>query len=329
MAPRDDVSRVKALVGEQRFADAAPLLIRAADGGDVPAQATLAQWRIAGNIVRRDLAEARRLLASAGAKGDFDSALLHAYFLAAGVGGADDWAAAMATLEALAPRDARAADQLRLLAAMTLDPNGLPERPPPVRPLSTAPRAAACEGFMTAAECLYLRKALEPALQPSMVVDPKTGAMVPHPVRSSDAATFGVFAEDLVVNALNRRIAAVSGTRLEQGEPLQLLRYRPGGEYKPHMDALPADPNQRVLTALVYLSDDYEGGETSFPRAGLSYRGGTGDALIFRNASADGGPDPLALHAGLPVTRGTKYLASRWIRAGRFAYPPPRPLLNL
>jgi prolyl 4-hydroxylase len=329
MAPRDDLSRVEALVGEQRFAEAAPLLIRAADGGDVSAQAALAHWRIAGNIVRRDLAEARRLLASAGAKGDRESALLHAYFLAGGVGGPDDWPAALAALEALAPREPRAAAQLRLLASMELEANGSPRRPPPLRPLSAEPYVAASEKFMTAAECAWLREAGEPALRPSLVADPRTGRMVPHPVRSSDAAMFGVFAEDLVVNALNRRIAALSGTRLDQGEPLQLLRYRPGGEYKPHMDALPAEPNQRILTVLVYLSDDYEGGETSFPRTGLSFRGKAGDALLFRNASADGRADPLALHAGLPVTRGTKYLASRWIRAERFSYPPPRPLVEI
>jgi prolyl 4-hydroxylase len=329
MAPKDDFSWVKALVGERRFAEAAPLLIRGAADGDPAAEATLAQWRIAGAIVRRDLEEARRLLASAGAKGDSQSALLHAYFLAAGVGGPDDWPGASAALTALAPSNARAAAQLRLLARMDLGPDGFPRRPPPVRPLSTEPRAAACEGFMTAAECAWLRESGEPALRPSAVVDPRSGRMVPHPVRSSDAAAFGVHTEDLVVNALNRRIAAVSGTRLEQGEPLQLLRYRPGGEYKPHMDALPAEPNQRVLTALVYLSEDYEGGETSFPSAGLSYRGRTGDALIFRNVRPDGSADPLTLHAGLPVTKGTKYLASRWIRAARFTYPPPRPLVDL
>jgi prolyl 4-hydroxylase len=329
MAPRNDVSRVKALVGEQRFAEAAPLLIRAADGGDVSAQSALANWRIAGNIVRRDLAQARRLLASAGAAGDMESALLNACFLAAGVGGADDWPGALAALTRLGPRHSGAAAQLRLLAAMDLDPNGFPRRPPPVRPLSRAPRVAACEGFMTRIECAYLRERVEPALEPSMVIDPTSGALIPHPVRTSDAATFGVFAEDLVVNALNRRIAAVSGTRLDQGEPLQLLRYRGGGEYKPHMDALPAEPNQRVLTVLLYLSDDYEGGETRFPHTGLTFRGRTGDALLFRNAQIDGRPDPLSLHAGLPVTRGTKYLASRWIRAGRFTYPPPKPLLNL
>ena len=182
---------------------------------------------------------------------------------------------------------------------------------------------------MSATECAWLREAGEPALRPSLVADPGTGRMVPHPVRSSDAAMFGVFAEDLVVNALNRRIAALSGTRPDQGEPLQLLRYRPGGEYKPHMDALPAEPNQRILTVLVYLSDDYEGGETSFPNTGLSFRGRSGDALLFRNAGDDGRADPLALHAGLPVTSGVKYLASRWIRAGRFTYPPPKPLVEI
>ncbi|HET9638329.1 MAG TPA: 2OG-Fe(II) oxygenase, partial [Allosphingosinicella sp.] len=219
--------------------------------------------------------------------------------------------------------------QLRLIEAMALDADGFPARPVATERLSEAPYVAAARSFMTEAECRYLKAAGEPGLQPSAVVDPATGRMVPHPVRSSDAAMFGVYAEDPAINALNRRIAALSGTRLDQGEPLQLLRYRPGGEYKPHMDALPAEPNQRILTVLVYLTDDYEGGETRFPNTGLTFRGKTGDALLFRNAGADGRADPLALHAGLPVTSGTKYLASRWIRAGKFTYPPPKPLLDL
>jgi prolyl 4-hydroxylase len=329
MAAGATIGEVERLLGERRFAEAAAHLIRAAGTGDPAAEAALGQWRIAGNVVRRDLAEARRLLASAASKGDSRSALLHAYFLAAGVGGGEDWPGAVAALTAIAPRDSGAAAQLRLLARMELRPDGFPERPPPVRPLSAEPRAAACDGFMTAEECAWLREAGEPALQPSAVVDPRTGRMVPHPVRSSDAAAFGVHSEDLVVNALNRRIAAVTGTRPEQGEPLQLLRYRPGGEYKPHMDALPAEPNQRILTALVYLSDGYRGGETSFPNARLSYRGRVGDALIFLNVRSDGSADPLTLHAGLPVTNGTKYIASRWIRAARFTYPSPTPLLDL
>ncbi len=329
MASGGTIGRVDSLLAARRFAEAARLLLAAADSGETAAIAELGHWRIAGNLIRRDLPEARRLFGLAGTQGDKPSALLHAGFTAAGVGGPDDWPGALAELGALAEREARAAAQLRLIEPMGLDGDGFPGRPVERRILSEAPWVAAAPAFLTEAECDYLKAAAEPTLQPSVVVDPVTGRMVPHPVRRSEGTMFGVYAEDVAVNALNRRMAALSGTRIDQGEPLQLLRYRPGGEYKPHMDALPAEPNQRILTLLVYLSDDYEGGETAFPHTGLSFRGRTGDALLFRNAGADGRADPLSLHAGLPVTRGTKYLASRWIRADRFAYPPPKPLVEL
>jgi prolyl 4-hydroxylase len=329
MAAEETIARVDALLGAGRPAEAARRLVEAADAGEPAALARLALWRIVGDVVRRDLAAARALLAAAAAKGDLDAALLHAAFLASGTGGEARWPAALAALREVAPKAPRAALQLRLLEAMKLDDDGFPAEPLHSRTLAGSPHAVVAEGFLSATECAYLVAAAEPMLQPSVVVDPATGRMVPHPVRTSDAAMFGVFAEDLVVNAINRRIAALSGTAPAQGEPLQVLRYRPGGEYKPHMDALPAELNQRILTVLVYLNDGYEGGETRFVRTGLAYRGRTGDALLFSNASADGRPDPMALHAGLPVTSGAKYLASRWIRAQTFTYPPPRPRVDL
>jgi prolyl 4-hydroxylase len=329
MAGEEIIVRVEALLESGRPAEAARMLGEAAEAGQTAALVRLASWRIAGDVIGRDLGKARSLLAAAGARGDAEAALLHASFLASGTGGEADWPAALAALKGLALEVPRAAAQLRLIEAMALGEDGFPARPPAVRILSTAPRAAAAENFLTAGECAYLRAAAEPDLRPSVVVDPATGRMAPHPVRTSDAAMFGVFREDLVVNAINRRIAAATGTGPAQGEPLQVLRYRPGGEYKPHMDALPAEANQRILTCLVYLSDGYEGGETHFPRTGLTFRGRMGDALLFSNAAADGRADPLSLHAGLPVARGTKYLASRWIRAAKFTYPPPKPLVDL
>ena len=66
---------------------------------------------------------------------------------------------------------------------------------------------------------------------------------------------------------------------------------------------------------IVYLNEGYDGGETRFPETGLAVKGEPGDALLFRNASGDGAPDPRSRHEGAPVTRGTKLIATRWIRA--------------
>ena len=55
----------------------------------------------------------------------------------------------------------------------------------------------------------------------------------------------------------------------------------------------------------------------TIPKANLSVRGRTGDCLVFRSIGADGDLDPLSEHAGRPVTSGTKYIASRWIRSHR------------
>ena len=58
-------------------------------------------------------------------------------------------------------------------------------------------------------------------------------------MRDSDAAAFPLVLEWPFVHALNRRIAAASGTDVAQGEALQILRYAPGQQYRPHLDAVP------------------------------------------------------------------------------------------
>jgi prolyl 4-hydroxylase len=321
--------RVAILLQAGRAAEAWTLLQQAVAACQPEALALAAQWRIAGNVVRRDLAVARDLLGRAGEAGHAYAALLHCYFLAAGVGGPADWPGAVAGLRALARGDAEAAGQLRLLASMALDEDGRPAAPPALERISEKPSVSVARGFMTPDECAWLIGRAKPRLSPSVVVDPQSGRMMAHPVRRSDFASFGVFDEDLVVNALNRRIATLTSTRADQGEPLQVLSYAPGGEYRAHFDALPATDNQRALTLLVYLNDDYTGGETAFLHSGLSVKGEKGMALLFRNADAAGRPDPAAQHAGRPVRSGTKLIASRWIRARRFDYPPPTPLLNV
>lgn len=88
----------------------------------------------------------------------------------------------------------------------------------------------------------------------------------------------------------------------------------------PHHDAHALAPSEkrRIATALVYLNDAYEGGETHFPEVGVTVRGAIGDMLIFQYLTAFKLPDLRMTHTGLPVTKGEKWLATRWIRGGDY-----------
>jgi prolyl 4-hydroxylase len=156
-------------------------------------------------------------------------------------------------------------------------------------------------------------------LEPSAIVDPSTGRLRPHPVRTATAAVIGPAKEDLVIRAINHRLAAITGTATEQGEPLSVMRYDISQQYRMHVDALPGADNQRIKTAIVYLNHGYEGGETLFEH-GPKIAGRQGDAIVFDNVKGDGAADPLSRHAGLPIVRGVKWIATRWIRQA--AYDP-------
>jgi prolyl 4-hydroxylase len=313
----DAVTRANALLDRGDVHGAAALLKQAERAGDALAARELALWCLTGQLIRRDLPASRTLFERAAALGDSYSAAVTRAFIAGGVGGPSDWPRVVHVLRDAAPNDAQAAAQLKLIEAMALGPNGEPMLQFDSETLSDSPEIRLFPALFNPAECEYLIEAATPALQPSVVVDPHTGRQVPHPIRMSSAAAFPFVDENPAIHALNRRLAAVSGTDVRAGEPLQVLSYAPGQQYRQHSDALPhvAPQQQRVITFLVYLNDDYEGGETAFPALGIQVRGRTGDGLLFRNASSDGTLDQRAIHAGLPVTRGVKLIASRWIRA--------------
>ena len=174
---------------------------------------------------------------------------------------------------------------------MDLTPTGDPRHPPQASMLNAAPPIATVPAFLTPDECRYLIERVEPRLQPSQVVDPLSGRLIHDPIRTARTAAFPLVFEDPVLHAINRRIAAATGTTWEQGEPAQVLCYRPGEEYKLHSDALPPGLNQRAITFLVALNDDYDGGETQFPVIGLAWRGRVGEALTFRNVDSGGAAD--------------------------------------
>lgn len=269
----------------------------------------------------RDLAGALELFRQAAGAGRVDAAVVYCNFLAAGIGGPRRWSEALRLLAALAEVNPRSRLELERIEAMALTAEGDPLEAPVGERLCEAPALTRFEALFTREECAWLAAAAAPMLEPAVVVDPGSGRQLSDPVRVCDSAGFTWPLENPAVHALNRRLAAASGTAAAQGEPLQVLRYRPGGEYRPHFDAIPGFANQRTATMLVWLNEGYDGGETHFPTSRLKLKGRAGDAILFRNTGPDGRPDPASGHSGLPVTAGEKLIASRWIRERPFEMP--------
>ena len=308
------VAEAQLLFQSGRGQQALELLGKAGGAGNADALEFLASICVAGRLVNRDLALARDLFRKAAEAGSAAGAAAYRAFVANGTGGPPDWGKAVRLLEDAAAGNARVRRELDLISAMGLSPEGNPPSDYAYEDLCASPKVTLFPALLSEAECDYMIDASTAVFEPSRVVDPQTGQLVPNPVRTSDAAAFPLVMESPAVHALNKRLAAASGTKVAQGEPLQILRYRPGQEYRPHFDAIAGAENQRILTFLVYLNDDYEGGETCFLTPGLEVKGRKGDGLLFRNADDKGRADANSQHAGLPVIAGEKLLASRWIR---------------
>jgi len=280
---------------------------------DGAAALSLAEARLMGDGGSPDAVAALALVEQGARLGNADARRAWVYMIGAGIGRAADPQAAKAMLAELAKEDRFAAVQLAFLGHVTCHEK-LAGLTPEI--LSDDPRITIHRGLFSAAECRYLTLLGSPWLERAMVIDEATGAGVIDSIRDADTSSFPPLAEDLVVQQINACIAAASGTDKAWGEPLTILRYQPGQQYRPHHDA--GAGAARQWTALIWLNDEYEGGETDFPDVGVRVRGAVGDLLLFHNVTADGAPDPRMMHAGLPVASGVKWMASRWIRGSRY-----------
>lgn len=187
---------------------------------------------------------------------------------------------------------------------------------------ATRPRVSTVDGLLSAEECRLLIANAEVHLQRSRTVDPETGLPMEQEIRTSSDAAFDAILEDLALRAVQLRMASAAGVPLDHAEHLVVLRYEPGQEYRPHRDYRPPSSierdrpqaGNRLRTICVYLNDVEAGGQTEFPVAALKVEPRSGRAVVFDNLHADGTPDADSLHAGLPVERGEKWLATLWLR---------------
>jgi prolyl 4-hydroxylase len=296
-----------------RDAEALLIVNQLAAQGDPDALFTLADVHWRGQVVPQNLARGFDLFRQAAEAGHPMGRRAYTNLLANGFAGGRDWPRALKRLAEEAREDRRRAQMLSLIRRMELGPNGDPRALPAPSPISDSPDVMLFPRLFSPAECDYLVEVAEPEFARSMV----HGIAAPDyrdAVRTSDGSTIHALIADPAVHALSRRLAAAAGLTAAHAEPLQILRYRVGHQYRNHFDFLPGAENQRLMTGLVYLNEGYEGGETAFIKADFMVKGRKGDAIVFRNITPDRRADPMAEHAGLPVSRGVKLLASLWMR---------------
>ena len=159
------------------------------------------------------------------------------------------------------------------------------------------------------------------------VVDPVTGKSELSPDRISEGMVLSR-CEDEYITVLEERIARLLNWPLENGEGMSVLRYKVGDQYHPHYDFFPpqnpgsqrkmAVGGQRVSTLIMYLNDVEAGGETFFPKIGLSVTPKKGSAVYFQYCNAEGHVDPHTFHGGRPVIAGEKWIMTKWMRERRF-----------
>jgi prolyl 4-hydroxylase len=182
------------------------------------------------------------------------------------------------------------------------------------------PQLQVFDSVMSPEECRTLIEFARPRLSRSMVQTKGGGEALQVPTRTSEG-TFIRPDEHPLVRQIDLRLASLMNWPVENGEALYVMRYLPGEEFRQHMDYFEVlDESERawgprVATLITYLNPVEAGGETEFPAIGLSVTPNPGSAVYFRYGNAKGQLDQLTLHAGKPVIRGEKWVATRWMRA--------------
>ncbi|MEY4370418.1 MAG: hypothetical protein RIQ48_127 [Pseudomonadota bacterium] len=124
------------------------------------------------------------------------------------------------------------------------------------------------------------------------------------------------------------RISQLLDINPENMEATHIVKYNVGGEYKVHHDFFHTNTDysesalkrggQRVYTALIYLNDNFTGGETEFPKLNITVKPEKNKLVIWKNLKDNDELNMDSLHAGLPVKLGCKYILIIWIRKNKF-----------
>jgi prolyl 4-hydroxylase len=181
------------------------------------------------------------------------------------------------------------------------------------------PRIALLDNVLSNDECDEIIARAKPKLSVSMITTADDKRKKDKNRKSQTA--YLTRGSDEFIQRIDQRCADIMEEYVENGEDLQVVRYGTNGEYKPHYDYFPGPmENNRKATLLMYLNDVPEGGRTYFPGLKLAVEPKKGSALYFFYTDKQGRFDPQTLHGGEPVTKGEKWIVTKWAR--QKAYNP-------
>jgi prolyl 4-hydroxylase len=174
------------------------------------------------------------------------------------------------------------------------------------------------QGFLGHRDCDMLIKKINKEAVPSSLYE---GTDQPG-FRTSYSCNLSRWDPD--VGRIEVRMSDTMGIHNDFAETMQGQRYKAGQEFKAHHDFFhPSEAywqtertagGQRSWTAMIFLNEPEEGGNTEFPNLGIGVRPQAGMMLIWNNMTPEGKPNYKSLHTGTPVIKGVKHIITKWYR---------------
>lgn len=319
-----------------RHDEAIDTLARATKGGDVEATVALGKRLLVGDRAPHLPKEAVQFFSDATVAGSAEAALMLASLAALGAHVEPSWGNALGMLVLAAERGSQDAQtQLRVLAGASSEETDWRDiagridltfwlTAPEGETLHAQPLVRRFPQLATDAVCEWLKRRAAGRLRRALIYDPNQGGDVVDHMRSNAITAFDLAELDLVQIVLQHRMSAACGVPVRNAEGPTILHYAAGEQITDHYDFVNIRTDnyadyierhgERIITFLLYLNDEYTGGETDFAQLGLRHKGTRGEGLFFTNALPAGGPDFRMVHAGLPPRGGEKWIVSQFFR---------------
>jgi prolyl 4-hydroxylase len=180
-------------------------------------------------------------------------------------------------------------------------------------------------GILTPEECKKLQEiAIKKGMTPSEIISygSSTDRETDNTMRKSVQAWLPDETDPLIMKLANYTESITQLPRKNQ-EMIQIVKYDPGGQFISHYDTCDHEDQDycarvnhfaghRRATLLIYLNEDFDGGETEFPNLGLTIKPQTGKGILFWTTKDDDKIIKESLHRGHKVEKGNKWIATKW-----------------